>query len=165
MNTHELKCHPHFFAAIAAGKKTFEIRRNDRDYRIGDMLNLREYDPTFGMTGRSLAGLEVVYIMLAEDFPAILPGFVIMGLRGVPSMAIEDEREHNDGLVEVPTGVDGVVKLKPIGEVVANLPLTKRLEACYDYRNIAGLPLPDKCETCGRGPCHFPKGENDGGTD
>ncbi|QJD54544.1 hypothetical protein [Sphingomonas phage Kharn] len=147
MNMHELKCHPHFFAAIAAGKKTFEIRRNDRDYRVGDMLNLREYDPTFGNTGRTLAGLEVVYIMLAEDFPAILPGFVIMGLRGVPSMAIEDSRED---------------KAKAIGEVVAELPLTKRLEACYDYRNIAGLPLPDdnKCETCGRGPCQFPKGKD-----
>ena len=45
MKTHELKCHPHFFAAIAAGKKTFEIRRNDRDYRIGDMLNLRRRPP------------------------------------------------------------------------------------------------------------------------
>ena len=43
MKTHELKCHPHFFAAIAAGKKTFEIRRNDRDYRVGDVLDLRDH--------------------------------------------------------------------------------------------------------------------------
>lgn len=140
MNTHELKCHPHFFAAIAAGKKTFEIRRNDRDYRVGDMLNLREYDPTFGNTGRTLAGLEVVYMMLAEDFPAILPGFVIMGLRGVPSMAIEDEREA-----------------RPIGEVVAELPVTKALEGCNNYREMAGLPY-NKLASCGgcvNGECQF----------
>jgi hypothetical protein len=147
MNTHELKCHPHFFAAIAAGKKTFEIRRNDRDYRVGDMLNLREYDPTFGNTGRTLAGLEVVYIMLAEDFPAILPGFVIMGLRGVPSMAIEDSRED---------------MAKPIGEVIAKLPLTAELERCNEYRKVAGLVMPRTCAKCGLGPCPYPKGETDG---
>lgn len=158
MKTHELKCHPHFFAAIADGRKTFEIRRDDRHYQVGDLLALREYDPSFGDTGKRLPPFEVVYVMMAEDFPAILPGFVIMGLR--PYVAPVD-----DGLVEVPHEVDGVMTLKPIGEVVANLPLTKQLEACYDYRNIAGLPLPDKCETCGRGPCKYPKGESDGGTD
>ncbi|QJD54486.1 hypothetical protein P9A30_gp44 [Sphingomonas phage Lucius] len=143
MNTHELKCHPHFFAAIAAGKKTFEIRRNDRDYRIGDMLNLREYDPTFGHTGRRLSGLEVVYIMQAEDFPAILPGFIIMGLRGVPSM--EDEREP----------------AKQIGELVAKLPVTQQLERCNEYRKVAGLVLPRTCAECGLGPCKYPKGSDD----
>lgn len=144
MNTHELKCHPHFFAAIAAGKKTFEIRRNDRDYRIGDMLNLREYDPTFGHTGRRLSGLEVVYMMMAEDFPAILPGFVIMGLRGVPSM--EDDREP----------------AKQIGELVANLPLTQQLERCNEYRKVAGLVLPRTCAECGLGPCKYPERSDDG---
>lgn len=145
MNTHELKCHPHFFAAIAAGKKTFEIRRNDRDYRIGDMLNLREYDPTFGHTGRRLSGLEIVYIMQAEDFPAILPGFIIMGLRGVPSM--EDSREE---------------PAKPIGEVVAQLPVLQQMERCNEYRKVAGLVLPRTCAECGLGPCKYPKEREDG---
>lgn len=144
MKTHELKCHPHFFAAIAAGKKTFEIRRNDRDYRIGDMLNLREYDPTFGMTGRRLSGLEVVYIMQAEDFPAILPGFIIMGLRGVPSM--EDGRET----------------AKLIGEVVAELPVVKDLERCNEYRKVAGLVMPRTCAKCGLGPCPYPPTKDKG---
>lgn len=81
---HDLKCHPHFFAAIVEGKKTFEIRRNDRDYRVGDTLRLREFDPSYGNTGKEAGPFEVVYLMTAEDFPAILPGFVIMGLGGLP---------------------------------------------------------------------------------
>ncbi|QJD54428.1 hypothetical protein P9A28_gp42 [Sphingomonas phage Eidolon] len=137
MNTHELKCHPHFFAAIAAGKKTFEIRRNDRDYRIGDMLNLREYDPTFGHTGRRLSGLEIVYMMMAEDFPAILPGFVIMGLRGVPSM--EDDRE---------------TPAKQIGDIVKGLPFA--WAKCNEYKKMAGEVMPRTCAECGLGPCKFP---------
>lgn len=140
MKTHELKCHPHFFAAIAAGKKTFEIRRNDRDYRVGDVLDLREFDPTFGNTGRRLSGLDVVYIMTAEDFPAILPGFVIMGLRGVPSM--HDDREP----------------AKQIGQVVSQLPVVAMLERCNEYRKVAGLVIPRTCQDCGLGPCKHPEG-------
>lgn len=87
MKNHDLKCHPHFFAAIAEGKKTFEIRRNDRDYRVGDTLTLREFDPSYGNTGNRLPPVEIVYVMTAEDFPAILPGFVIMGLAGIPPLA------------------------------------------------------------------------------
>lgn len=42
--THELKCWLRYFEAIVHGKKTFDLRYNDRDYRIGDTLILREYD-------------------------------------------------------------------------------------------------------------------------
>lgn len=86
---HALKCHPHFFAAIVDGKKTFEIRRDDRHYRVGDQLMLAEYDPSFGHTGKKAGPFEVVYLMTAEDFPAILPGFVIMGLGGLPDVVTE----------------------------------------------------------------------------
>ncbi len=147
MAHHELKCHPHFFAAIVEGKKTFEIRRNDRRYRVGDTFTLREYEPSFGYTGKQSGPFEIAYLMTDEDFPAILPGFVIMGLGGLPKEVFD-----------VPD-----VAAKAVGEVVGELPAVKKLEACYDYRNIAGLPLPEdgKCETCGRGPCQFPKGEAD----
>lgn len=42
---HELKCHPQYFARLADGSKTFEIRRNDRGYQAGDELLLRIWDP------------------------------------------------------------------------------------------------------------------------
>lgn len=54
VKTHRLKCWPEFFAAIVAGTKTFEIRENDRDYKVGDALTLAEFIPheTCGGTGR-----------------------------------------------------------------------------------------------------------------
>ncbi len=50
---HDLKCWPEFFDDILSGKKSFEIRKNDRDFKEGDILFLREYDPeTKIYTGR-----------------------------------------------------------------------------------------------------------------
>jgi hypothetical protein len=53
---HVLKCWPEFFQPVFDGKKNFELRKNDRDYKVGDVLVLREWEPreddTHGYTGR-----------------------------------------------------------------------------------------------------------------
>jgi hypothetical protein len=42
---HDLKSWPEHFAAVQSGIKNFEVRNNDRDYRVFDVLVLHEYDP------------------------------------------------------------------------------------------------------------------------
>ena len=42
---HELKSWPDEFEAINRGIKTHEVRKWDRDYEVGDLLILREYEP------------------------------------------------------------------------------------------------------------------------
>jgi ASC-1-like (ASCH) protein len=59
---HRLKIWPEYFEAVLSGKKTFEIRKNDRDYQVSDVLLLQEYNPkTNEYTGRELL-VEVTYI-------------------------------------------------------------------------------------------------------
>lgn len=40
---HDLKCMSQYFDALKSGAKTFELRRNDRDYQVGDVLRLRKW--------------------------------------------------------------------------------------------------------------------------
>lgn len=53
-----LKCWPEPFQAIVDGRKTHEVRRfADRDFREGERVLLREYDPSTdkGYTGRGVS--------------------------------------------------------------------------------------------------------------
>lgn len=57
MKTHELKIWPKYFRHVVTGKKTFEYRKNDRDFCFGDTVILREYDPTRDYVDASLQQL------------------------------------------------------------------------------------------------------------
>ena len=41
---HDLKITPAYFQAVIEGRKTFEIRQNDRGYQAGDTVTLQEWD-------------------------------------------------------------------------------------------------------------------------
>lgn len=42
MKTHELKLDIKYFDDVKSGKKNFEIRKNDRDFQVGDILELKK---------------------------------------------------------------------------------------------------------------------------
>lgn len=82
MKTHEMKTWPRFFGAVMSGAKTFEARRDDRGFEVGDRLMLREWDPeTQAYTGASL-GRYVTYILRGTEHVA--PGFCILALGREP---------------------------------------------------------------------------------
>lgn len=60
MNRHDLKTWPDAFDAIAGGRKSMEIRHNDRRFAAGDLVRLRRFDPATGQyTGEELERLIV----------------------------------------------------------------------------------------------------------
>ena len=44
MMVHQLKLHKRFMLAVWNGEKQFEIRKNDRDYQLGDEIVFRVVD-------------------------------------------------------------------------------------------------------------------------
>lgn len=77
MKTHELKILPEYFKAVIEGVKTFEIRLNDRGFKVGDTLVLREFDPkTKCFSGRTRERV-VTYISDYEQ----KPGYVVMAIK------------------------------------------------------------------------------------
>lgn len=74
---HELKIYPQYFEDVISGKKKFEIRKNDRKYRVGDILILKEWD-NIKYSGRE-ARAEVIYL-INDKFVGIQPGYVVMGI-------------------------------------------------------------------------------------
>lgn len=59
--THKLKILPEYYNAVLSGSKMFEIRENDRNFNIGDILNLMEFDGE-KYTERELK-VKVTYIL------------------------------------------------------------------------------------------------------
>lgn len=75
---HELKLWAEFFDDLVNGKKRFEIRKNDREFQVGDTLLLREYKFFTGeYTGRWLR-FSITYI-LDGDF-GLERGFCALSL-------------------------------------------------------------------------------------
>ena len=44
---HQLKIAPKYFNAVVAGQKTAELRKDDRGYKVGDVLSLCEWKHGF----------------------------------------------------------------------------------------------------------------------
>ena len=55
---HELKTDPEVFDAVKSGEKTFEIRLNDRNFKVGDVLFLRKTKHT---GAQMLTGMPLEY--------------------------------------------------------------------------------------------------------
>ena len=89
MRIHRLKTLPSYFAALKIGDKTFEVRRNDRDFAVGDRLVLCEYDPSDNAetfydghySGHELT-YDVTYVMHGGRF-GLDGDYVVMGIRPV----------------------------------------------------------------------------------
>ena len=74
---HQLKTWPEFFWPVVTGEKPFEIRKNDRDFRVGDDLELLEWDPQAESYSGKNGLFTVTYV---TDFEQ-KPGYVVMGLK------------------------------------------------------------------------------------
>ena len=79
MKIHELKTLVKYYNKSFEGIKNFEIRKNDRDFQIGDFIVLRPYHPNCEYNKDSGIIFEIIYIL--DDFEGLADGYVGLGLK------------------------------------------------------------------------------------
>lgn len=78
--THELKTIQPFFNEVLNGDKTFEIRKFDRNYRVGDFLKLREYNQKTKTYEPNWHYVQITYILSDAKEYGLMDGYCILGI-------------------------------------------------------------------------------------
>lgn len=71
---HQLKIEKKYFVDIKTFKKFFEIRNNDRNFKVGDYVGLNEIDEDGEPTGKSML-VRISYLLSDNKF--LKDGYVI----------------------------------------------------------------------------------------
>lgn len=82
MVLHHLKVWPRFYDALADGSKRYEVRKNDRNFAVDDVLVFHLWDPDTA-THLDSPILYAKVLGIAEDLPGLMKGFVIMDISEV----------------------------------------------------------------------------------
>lgn len=69
--THRVKIESHWWTEIAAGRKTAELRQDDRDYQIGDLV-------LFVCNGQVYGRRTITHVL--KNVIGLQPGFVVLSL-------------------------------------------------------------------------------------
>jgi hypothetical protein len=86
MPVHVLKSWPQFFQPILDGTRCHELRRNDRNFSVGDVLELHEYDPLSHSYSGRVCSADVTS-MTSNEVPcavsdvALNPDFAILSIK------------------------------------------------------------------------------------
>ena len=96
---HELKTDPAVYDAVASGAKTHEIRRNDRDFQVGDTLLLRKTRYTGHQMHMRALPLEYTgdectrVVSHVLDGYGLQDGWVILSFAAHEAVAVQPETE------------------------------------------------------------------------
>lgn len=77
---HSLKTLPKYFQRVKDREKTFEIRKNDRDFQVGDEVELVYYNPEDEREYNEPIYLEITYVFNGGQY-GIDPEYCVFGFK------------------------------------------------------------------------------------
>lgn len=76
---HELKTWPEYFDSIVSLRKMFEVRINDRKFRVGDGLIVREWNPLLEKYTGRVEKRIITYV--SDGIQGTCPDYVVLSLK------------------------------------------------------------------------------------
>ena len=123
MTEHKLKIKSEYFSAVINKTKTAEIRCNDRNYQVGDILILNEIDSLGNFTGNNCS---VIVTHVLDDNQYLQTGFVMLSFR----MSNSDDSHKNINEIKA-QGIKEAV----INQVLQHRLMTEREFTWQSYRD------------------------------
>lgn len=74
--THDIKIAASYYDDVTSGRKRFELRKNDRGYKVGDALKMLEFEDG-KHTGR-IIDADIIYML--EDYTGLEEGYCVLGI-------------------------------------------------------------------------------------
>ena len=79
MKTHELKIKKEYADFVLNGIKTFEIRKNDRDYQVGDLVKFKVIDGDLEMPDVYL----ITYVLKGVPQYGLSDDYVVFSIKKI----------------------------------------------------------------------------------
>ena len=92
-HVHELKILEIYFVAVISGLKNFEIRKNDRNFHVGDVLVLKEYNSESNRYSGRKVIKQVKYIFNGPGY-GIEDGYCVLALGELAEEQLEEIRKE-----------------------------------------------------------------------
>lgn len=78
MRVHKLKTLTPYFENVVNGRKSAELRLNDRDYQVGDIVLLEDYDLERKVYRGPTIEKQITHILFG--CPGLEPGYCVLSL-------------------------------------------------------------------------------------
>lgn len=77
---HRLKLSLDYYDDVMSGAKNFEVRKNDRDYQVGDLIEFLPSERGVALPKCDDRIFLITYMLSSSQFDAIKDGYVVLGI-------------------------------------------------------------------------------------
>lgn len=99
IKVHTLKIAPKYLNAVVAGQKKAELRKNDRNYKVGDVLSLKEWSHG-KYTGREWSAV-ITHVLPVNEVVAGFESWVVLSINSMSLFDVAAYLYTNGGLFQL----------------------------------------------------------------
>lgn len=102
IKVHTIKIAPKYLNAVIAGQKKAELRKNDRNYKVGDILSLKEWKHG-KYTGREYSAV-ITHVLPVGEVVTGLEHWVVLSINAMSVFDVAFYIYKNSGFAQVLAG-------------------------------------------------------------